>query len=179
MRFNEALQLDWRQVDLKALDEDGRAVGEVHLAGAGTKTKRARTVGLEVSPALQALLARLHELTGGRGRVFGFSEGVAEAAAKRLRARFGAPAEFTWQILRRTCGTYLTNAPGVFGAASAYRSAKQLGHSVIVAEKHYLGVVRGIPRTARTLEAALQIEDQVQFVRDSVGRSGVSRAGEP
>jgi hypothetical protein len=59
--------------------------------------------------------------------------------------------------MRRTCGTYLTNAPGIF-AASAYRSAKQLGHSVQVAEKHYLGLARGISPTARTLEAAMQIE---------------------
>jgi hypothetical protein len=58
----------------------------------------------------------------------------------------------------------LTNAPGIFGAASAYRSAKQLGHSVAVAERHYLDVMRGIPREARTLEAAMQIEKQMTRV---------------
>ncbi len=46
------------------------------------------------------------------------------AAAKAKRDGFG------WQVLRRTCGTFLTNAPGIFGEASAYRSARQLGHSV-------------------------------------------------
>jgi hypothetical protein len=65
-------------------------------------------------------------------------------------------------VLRQTCGTYLTNAPGIFGAASAYRSAKQLGHSVAVAERHYVGLVRGIPRDARTLEGAMQVEAQVK-----------------
>ena len=57
------------------------------------------------------------------------------------------------------CGTFLTNAPGIFGAASAYRSARQLGHSVAIAERHYLGLLRGIPREAHTLDEAMGIED--------------------
>jgi hypothetical protein len=48
-------------------------------------------------------------------------------------------------------------------------SAKQLGHSVDVAEKHYLGVVRSIPRDERTLEAAMQIEDLARQVVETVG----------
>ena len=67
---------------------------------------------------------------------------------------YGAPT-FDWQLLRSTCGTYLTNAPGIFNAATVFMSAKQLGHSVAVAERHYLGVHRGIPREAHTLEAAM------------------------
>ncbi|HEX5658649.1 MAG TPA: hypothetical protein VFX59_15705 [Polyangiales bacterium] len=164
MRFGEALEIKWEQIDLTARDDDGHEVGEIHLLASGTKTKRARTVGLDVSPALRGILLMLFESSCGTGRVFSFTEGVAEAAARRLRDSFDAPANFSWQMLRRTCGTYLTNAPGIFGAASAYRSAKQLGHSVLVAEKHYLGLVRGIPRTARSLEAALQIESQLQCI---------------
>lgn len=75
-----------------------------------------------------------------------------------------APEGSNFQALRRTCGTYLTNAPGIFGSASAYRSAKQLGHSVQVAEKYYVDVARGIRREARTLEAAMQIEEQMKKV---------------
>jgi ribosomal protein L27 len=131
--------------DLKALDHEGRKVGEIHLTGAGTKTHKARTVGLEVSPALRAMLAALHLRSGGKGSVFGLSKGAVDAAAKRLRGEYGAPDTFTWQALCRTCGTYLTNAPGILGAASAYRSAKQLGHSVQVAERHYLGPRAGHP----------------------------------
>jgi len=97
--------------------------------------------------------------SGGKGRVFPFTRATAEAAAKRLRNEYGAPEKFSWQILRSTCATYLTNAPGIFGAASAYRSAKQLGHSVQVAEKHYTDVLRGIPRDARTLEEAMGCPD--------------------
>lgn len=159
MRLGEALELEWAQVDLDALDHEGKVVGEIHLKGSGTKTHRARTIGLEVSPALRALLAAM-KLKHRAGKVFGQTNGSVIAAEKRL-AEYGAPKAFGWQVLRQTCGTYLTNAPGIFGAASAYRSAKQLGHSVAVAEKHYVDVARGIPRDARTLEAAMQIEAQL------------------
>jgi hypothetical protein len=76
------------------------------------------------------------------------------------RPTFGAP-KFDWQMLRSTCATYLTNAQGIFGSATVFLSARQLGHSVTVAERHYLNVHRGIPREARTLEAAMQIESRM------------------
>jgi len=158
-RFGEAIGLRWDQVDLDALDGEGQRSGEIHLRGSDVKTRQARSIGLDVSPALHDMLARMHEASGGKGSVFGLTRPQAEAAAKRLRAEYGAPKTFTWQTLRRTCGTYLTNAPGIFGAASAYRSARQLGHSVQVAEKHYVGVIRGISRDARTLEAAMQLSE--------------------
>lgn len=172
MRLGEALSLDWKQVDLDAFDHDGEPVGEIHLEGAANKTHRARTIGLEVSPALRSLLAALRLKTGGKGSVFGLTEGVVDAAIKRLQQEgedgYGAP-EFSAQKLRRTCGTYLTNAHGIFGAASAYRSAKQLGHAVQVAEKHYVNVARGIPRDARDLETAMQVDDLMAEVVKRVG----------
>jgi integrase len=174
MRAGELIDLTWQHVDLDALDNEGRTVGEVYITAA-SKTKRARTVGLEVSPALRKLLAALHVKTGGKGSVFGVTRGELKAAEKRLRNEFGAPARTNMQALRRTCGTVLTNAGGIFGAASAYRSAKQLGHSVTIAEKHYVDVARGIPRDARTLEAAMQIESHVQQVIDSVSAPRVEK----
>lgn len=54
-------------------------------------------------------------------------------------------------------------------APPALTAARQLGHSVQVAEKHYLGLVRGIPRDARTLEAAMQVEDVVAKVIAGAG----------
>jgi integrase len=167
MRFGELVDLEWKQVDLEALDDEGIAVGELHLTSA-TKTKKARTVGLEVSPALRKMLAAMKLKSGGKGSVFGLTRGTATAAGRRLGREFGAPECAGWQALRRTTGTYLTNASGIFGAASAYRSAKQLGHSVQVAERHYVGVARGIPRDARTLEAAMQIEAQMASVIEAV-----------
>lgn len=195
MRYAEALALDWKRVELEAPDNDGKPVGEIYLAGIGTKTKRGRVIDLAVSPALKRLFTALKLRTGGKGPVFqqrerdehgdpkALTRGLADAAAKHLRGivkvkgrgkhaeakdGFGAPDNFGWQALRRTCGTFLTNAPGIFGASSAYRSAKQLGHSVTVAERHYLDVARGIPRDAATLEAAMQIEAQIEAVIESV-----------
>lgn len=147
MRFGEVASLDWSEVDL--------AEGEIRLTSR-TKTKRARTIDLSMSPALGAIMRKLHKGEA-KGRVWSLTLEQVRAAAKRL-ARFGAPEGWSFQALRRTCGTYLTNAPGIFGASSAYRSARQLGHSVAVAERHYLGVVK-VPKDATTLEAAMGIGD--------------------
>lgn len=102
MPLNEAVTLTWEQVDLEA--------NEIYLRGASTKTKQARTIDLSVSPALVAMLAKMKpdEATGS---VFGLTRDDAMAAGKRLH-RYRAPATFTWQALRRTCGPYLANAPG-------------------------------------------------------------------
>jgi integrase len=176
MRLSEGLDLTWGEVDFHALNDDGEKVGEIHLGGADNKTHRARTVDLEVSPALRDLLAAMHgHGRARRGSAFDLTEGVADAAAKRLKEHYRAPEGFTFQALRRTCGTFLTNAYGIFGAASAYRSAKQLGHSVQVAERNYVGLERGIPRSARTVEAAMQIEDLLTRITSDVS----SRAPAP
>jgi integrase len=162
-RRGEALGLKWSDVDLDAVDGRGQVIGEIRLRAEITKTHRARTVGLEVSPALRALLAKLKLQAGNDAdarHVFGGAEAytsdMIEAARRRLIKQYGAP-KFDWQTLRSTCATYLTNAPGIFGAATAFMSARQLGHSVAIAERHYLGVHRGIARDAHTLEAAMQI----------------------
>lgn len=57
------------------------------------------------------------------------------------------------------------------GAATVFMSARQLGHSVAVAERHYLGVHRGIPKDAHTLEAAMQIEEAMRRVPAMVADS--------
>lgn len=181
-REGELHRLTWDMVDLDALDEHGTPVGEIRLPGAGTKTRRARVVDLGVSPALRRLLTAWKLRTGGEGFVFGgaapWSRALVEAARKRLigtRVRkkkgtgFGAP-RFAWQELRSTCATFLTNAPGIFGASAAHRSAAQLGHRVDVAERYYLGLVRGISRDAHTVEAAMGVAELVeQLVRATNG----------
>lgn len=179
-RLGEAVDLEWRQVELDALDDKGRKVGELQLEGETIKTKMHRDVDLSVCPTLRTLLAAMKpKNVAPSASVFGLSRGEAEAAAKRLRTEYGAPKKFSWQALRRTCGTYLTNAPGIFGAASAYRSARQLGHSVQVAEKHYLGLVRGIPREAQTLEQAMQIADEMGKVLGAVTKGGRRAGSQP
>jgi len=157
-RVGEALALQWVDVDLDAADHSGKAVGEIRLRAERVKTRRARTVDLAVSPALRSLLQRMKANATAAVVFEGYAWDLVTKARQRLLAD-GAPS-FTWKILRSTCGSYLTNAPGIFGAASAFLASKQLGHSVVVAEKHYHGVIRGIPATARTLEAAMQIDDE-------------------
>jgi integrase len=171
-RLGEALGLQWSEVELEAVDTNGNVVGDIKLAAHRLKTKRYRDVDLSISPALRSLLAAMKLASGGKGRVFTLTEGEAESAAKRLKAEYGAPQEFGWQVCRRTCATFLTNSPGVFGSASAYRSAKQIGHAVPTAEKFYLGVLKGISPDAKTLEAAMQIED---LVAKMIGRVGTPR----
>lgn len=75
-------------------------------------------------------------------------------------AEHDARKHLTWQLLRSTCSTYLTNAPSIAGAAAVFVSAKRCGHSVMVAKKHYAGLV-SVSREARTLEAAMGIEGLV------------------
>lgn len=163
MRADEARLLKWRAVDFGA-----EPAGVIELRPEDVKTKHGRLVDLAVSGVLRELLAALHLRTGGKGYVFGGAEAVTyaslEAARKRLVGENGAPG-FSWQRLRVTSGTFLANAPGIYGGASAYREAKQLGHSVTVAEKHYLGVVHVKPE-AKTLEAAMGIE---VVVREALG----------
>ena len=163
LRISHLLALVWSDVDLEALDHEGRPVGEIVPQG-GSSTKRTGIIGLEISPGLRRLLAAMKLKSGGRGKVFTMTEHEVNAALKRLIGEYGAPAGSSWSAFRRTCGCYLTNAPGIFGSASAFRSAKQLGHSVQIAERHYVDVVRGIPRDARTVEAAMQITQQFDRV---------------
>jgi integrase len=166
-RFGEAIDLTWDPVDLDALDANGNAVGEIYI-DTSSKTGKARTIGLEVSPALRKLLAAQRLKTGGEGSVFGLTRGEANAAMKRLRAQYGAPDAAGWQMIRRSTATYLCNAPGIYGAASPFMESRQLGHSVIVAEKFYAGLLRGIPIEAKTLEGAMQIETEAAEVIASI-----------
>jgi len=143
-RFSEIANLKWEDV---RLDND-----EILIQAEGTKTGHGRRVDLAVSPVVKRLLSKL-KLQSGVGKfVFGgkkpLPRSTAEAARKRLVRTFGAP-KFSWQELRRTCGSYLTCAPAIYGAASAFLSAKRLGHGVLVAERNYVGAIRTIPAEAQ------------------------------
>jgi len=142
-------------------------VGEIYI-DSSSKTAKARAIGLEVSPALRTLLSAQRLKTGGKGSVFGLRPDEARSSMKRLKARYGAPAAAGWQVLRVTCGTYLCNAVGIYGTASPFMESRQLGHSILVAERHYVGLIRGIPIEARTLEAAMQIEREADQVIASI-----------
>ncbi len=149
MRSTEQRLLAWSEVDLDAR--------EIRLPASRTKTKAARTIDLRICPTAVDLLARLRLRVKGE-RVFpDWTPGRLEVAVRRLSAKYGAP-EFTPHALRRSCGTLLTCAPGIYNAASCYLSARRLGHAVDVAERSYLGVLT-IDAKATTIEAAAGIED--------------------
>lgn len=167
MRVGEALQLTWSDVDLGAQVIRVRAykVGE-------------RVVNLRVCPVAVQLLASLPR---SGARVFAHTKKSARTARLRLVADYGAPAFLfstrhsraddgdggasrSVPTLRSTCGSYLTCAPGIFGAASAAMSALQLGHSVKVAQDHYVGALWDIPASATTVEAAMQIEAELAAI---------------
>ena len=173
MRLGEALALTWDDVDLDEHEIRVRA----------SKTGRERSVDLAVSPALHRLLASMRG--DGKGRVFSWTRPALDDARLRLINEFGAPA-FQWSVrnsragersaptLRSTCGCYLTCAPSIFGAASVFLSAAALGHSVRVAETHYLVTLRRIPKEATTLEAAMEIEAELQSLALSHSSSSSS-----
>jgi integrase len=125
--------------------------------GAWVKTRRPRTVDLTVSPVAVELLRVLME----RKQDYVLGD---EAPLTRRTSRWWMDTcqplarPWTYRMLRQTAGSYMANAPSVWGAASAFRTARQLGHSVTVSEKHYLGLCPGIPAEARTVEAAMQAE---------------------
>jgi len=158
-RLGEALRVRWEDIDL----EDG----EIHI-GTESKTSRAREIDIAPSEALARLLAAQKLSTGNKGRVWGLTPGEAEAAMQRLRDTYGAPANFSFQILRVSCQSYLASAPSIYGAASIFLTARRGGHSVAVCEKHYAGAVKNISPDARTLEAAMEIEAEAAEVIASI-----------
>ncbi len=178
LREGELRRLTWDMVDLEARDDHGRAVGELRLPAAATKTKRARVVDLGVAPGLRQLLAALRLRSGGSGHVFPVERSVVEAARRRLVRSFGAPA-FSWQDLRSTCESYHVNMPA-FGAAAVWQAPLRVGNSPTIAQRFYVGLVRGIPSDARALEVAMDVGDlvlrvvrQVSGERDDEGAAGV------
>jgi integrase len=191
MRAGEALALRWSSVDLTALDAEGHPVGEIRLKAEETKTKMARTIGLDVSPSLRTLLTAMSLRAEGDEYVFGGKKPMdrvrVEAARRRLtgevpesartpnpqrkrkvvEVNFGAP-PFSWQLLRSTAATIGSNAAGIFGAAAAFASAKRLGHSPTVGELHYANQF-AVSKNAKTLEQAMGIEKQMAEVAARVG----------
>lgn len=158
MRFAEAAQLSWHEVNVEGS-------GEIKLAASRTKTKRARIIAMAETPFLLRLLKALRDCAEeGAQRVWDWpSQSSWATVCKRLHEAYGAP-RFTSHLLRRTCGTVLTNAPGIYGGASAWHSAKRLGHSVEQAERDYAGQLPGLPADARTLEAAAGCEDLCECI---------------
>jgi integrase len=167
------------ELDLESLDHSRQRVGRIVLRADRVKNRWAREVGLEVSPGIRRILAALAlaapaDATFVFGDEEGLSEYLVESSRKRLVDVYGAP-EFTWQMLRATAATFLTNS-GIFGAATHYQSARQLGHSVVVAQQHYVGIERGIDPGLRTLDEVLGVGAQLRAILGQVTPAGSEAA---
>ena len=158
-RLGEGLRQRWESIEL----DDGN----IHI-GTESKTSLPRDIDIAPSPALGRLLAAQRLRTGGKGSVWGLTEGEAGAAMDRLRDEYGAPPSFTYQVLRVTCQSFLASAPSIYGAASIFLAARRGGHSVQVCERHYAGAARNISPEARTIEAAMGIAKQADQVIASI-----------
>lgn len=138
LRHGEILRVDraWFNAELPRIEMRAHA----------TKTRILRNVDLSVAPS-----AFVGVDPAQPGLVFeGWTPDKVYAARDATVALYGAP-EWSPQLLRRTCASYFTCA---FGAA---RSARSLGHTIDVADKHYVGAV-AIPPGAVTLEQAMRLE---------------------
>jgi integrase len=155
MRCGELERLAWDQVDLDAFPG-----GTIKL-DAATKTRRGRTIDLSVCPTTRDVLRLLRARNEG-AFVLGRHKVLDRAVMKRwIHQNQVAGFEWSWQVLRQTCESFLVCSPGLgFGI---YKAAKQVGHTVAVAEKHYVDIVRGIPPEARVLEDAMQA--RAEFIK--------------
>ena len=160
-RFTEVANLGWHEVDL--------AEDVIRLDHDRTKTKTAREITLAECPTLRSLLQARKLRAGGAARVFPWiTRDVAELARERTMRDHDAPT-WTWHMLRRTCGTVLTCSPGIYGGASAFMSARRLGHSIVVAERSYVGALSGLPADAKTLETATGIQEIAESIIAATG----------
>lgn len=160
LRFSEALALRWVDIDF---DEQ-----LIRLPAEAAKGGISRLITLTESPSVYDLLEHRKKVSspndpwvfsvrrkkGNRVRYEALSRHTAESCRKRIAKSYRF--NFGWHDLRRTCGTFLANASGIYGAASVFKAASRLGHSVAVAQRLYYGQVSA-GEGAKTLERAMGI----------------------
>lgn len=174
LRRAEFLRVDWSAFLPDYRDETGEVVGALVVEPHVSKTRHRRVVSCACSPALREILRRwrLRCAPGTEGAIFGAATNPEEIRRVfvDLQKTHGAPSASP-QVLRRTCGTTLATAPGISGAAGPFMAAARLGHGVRVAQGAYWTPF-ALPRDARTIEAALGVEELVAQVLAPVGRKG-------
>jgi integrase len=162
-RIGELSKLTWAAVKL-----DAGLAGEVRISPSLAKTKRARVIDLSVSAVAREILERLprrgHYVVGGESPLSRRRE--CDRWCQRLQV---VDAPWTWKGLRQSCASYLVCAPSIWGSAAPFLTAKQLGHSLTISERHYMGIVRGVPVSARTVESAMEAECEFRAVVARLG----------
>lgn len=131
----------------------------IRLPAHKTKTHQKRDVELApYSPLLGELLQALKRGRAGHERLLRVGYVMLGTYAKRLR-KYGAPADFSFQHCRSTCATYQSPLPG-----NAKAKAARLGHTLAVADMHYLALPSGTPVTAPNLETVMKCEAQLRAI---------------
>ena len=167
MRFGELAALEWDWVDLT---EDVEAIT---LPPSVVKTAEARRVDLSICPMLVRLLRALR-LQGGTGQVWPWLNATSAKQAVRRLAKDAAPEGWTWQKLRRSCGSYLA-CSNIYGSAGPWHAARRLGHSVAVAEARYSRVV-AVDAAAKSLEQAMGIKAEAEKIIKAVSGNAAQQA---
>lgn len=125
----------------------------IRLPAHKTKTHQKRDVELApYSPLLGELLQALKRGRPGHERLLRVGYVALGDYAKRLR-KFGAPHDFSFQGCRSTCATYQSPLPG-----NAKAKAARLGHTLAVADMHYLALPSGTPVSAPDLETVMKCQ---------------------
>lgn len=162
VRLHEALGLRWSDVRF----EQGLLVVR------SSKTDSERVVGWDVSPVLGKLLAAIK--LGQRGDiVWPVRRFWCERIAAKAELMFGGPGGWSCHTLRRTCSSVLGSSSIYGGGSAALLAARRAGHDLATADKHYLNAIPGLPRDARSIEAALGIEELANAIVASVGGTEV------
>ena len=162
MRRSELAKLQVRDVLFdapSAYDPDiTTGLDVIRLPKTKTKTGVARDVATtSYSPLLGELMRALIRGRAGHEYVFRTSYSVLGDRVKKLRkAGRHAPAGFTLKDLRSTCATYQSPLPG-----NAKAKADRLGHTLAVAEQHYLALPSGTPLTAENLDVIMKCSAEV------------------
>jgi len=153
VRFGELRSIVWNDVDRG---------DRIRLTAAAVKTKQLRDIDLSVTT---------HALPPDVGRHLAERVITAErlqlrGALNRLRAMDARLSDVTPHMLRRTCSTYFTCA------FNPWRASKSLGHSVLIAERHYAGLVR-VDAGVTTLEQAMGVDVLLQQLQQLQQHSNV------
>lgn len=159
------MQVKWVVFDAaSAYDASVRTgVDLISIPKAATKTGKLRDVlTTQYSPLLAELLRALTHKRAPQERLLGMGFQSSGAHSRGLRAH-GAPPDFKLKDLRSTCATYQSPLPGSHKA-----KADRQGHTLAVAEQHYLALPTGTPAAAPDLDAVMKCQDLLRTVLERV-----------
>lgn len=141
-------------------------VNVIRLRAEQTKTFVARSIAMG-APYSDALVGLMRELCAGRGpheRVLRMGyQRIGDCVWRLTQAGRSAPADLCMKVTRSTCASYQ-------GPLRAHpkANADRLGHTMAIAESHYLALPEGTPTTAKSLEAVMKCGAELDAILASL-----------